>query len=129
MTRNEIDDKIKQALTPEDAEVYAQFTLEPTLLEQGRELLQSRNRWMNALMLIVTPIFLGIGFYSLSRFFAAVEVKELIGWTIGFGSCMAGISMMKIWAWMQMEKNNTVREIKRLELQLARLTQRLGESH
>ena len=128
MSEHEIDDKIKQALAAEDAELYAQFALEPSLLEQGLELLQSRNRWMNALMLIVMPIFLVIGFYSLWRFFAAQEVKELVGWAMGFGTSMAGISMMKIWAWMQMEKNNTVREIKRLELQMARLTQRLGES-
>ena len=127
MTGHEIDDKIKQALAAEDAELYAQFA-EPSLLEQGLELLQSHNRWMNRLMLIVMPIFLCIGFYSLWRFFAAQEVKELLGWAMGFATCMAGISMMKIWAWMQMEKNNTVREIKRLELQVARLTQRLGES-
>ena len=128
MTGHEIDDKIKQALADEDAELYAQFALEPSLLDQGLELLQSRNRWMNALMLIVMPIFLVIGFYSLWRFFAAQEVKELFVWAMGFATPMAGISMMKIWAWMQMEKNNTVREIKRLELQVARLTQRLGES-
>ena len=128
MTGHEIDDKIKQALAAEDAELYTQFALEPSLLEQGLELLQSRNRWMNALMLIVMPIFLAIGIYSLWRFFAAQEIKELVGWAIGFASCMAAVSMMKIWAWMQMEKNNTVREIKRLELQVARLTQRLSES-
>ena len=128
MTEHEIDDKIKQALAAEDAELYAQFAQEPSLLEQGLELLQGRNRWMTALVMIVMTIFLVIGFYSLWRFFAAQEAKELVGWAMGFGSCMAAVSMMKIWAWMEMEKNNTVREIKRLELQVARLTQRLGES-
>ena len=127
MSRNEIDDKIKQALAAEDAELYAQFA-EPSLLEQGLELLQSRNRWMNTWMLIWMPIFGVIGVYSLSRFFAAQEVKELFVWAMGFATSMAGVSMMKVWAWMQMEKNNTIREIKRLELQVARLTQRLGES-
>ena len=55
MTGHEIDDKIKQALAAEDAELYAQFA-EPSLLEQGLELLQSHNRWMNRLMLIVMPV-------------------------------------------------------------------------
>ena len=127
MTRNEIDDKIKEALTAEDAELYAQFALEPSLLEQGLELLQSRNRWMNALMLIVMPIFLVIGFYSLWRFFAAQEFKALMTWAMVFWMCIVAVSMNKIWAWMKMEKNNTVREIKRLELQVARLTQLLRE--
>jgi len=126
MTGHEIDDKIRQALAAEDAELYARFA-EPSLLEQGLELLQSRNRWMTALVMIAMTIFLVIGFYSLWRFFAAQEMKALLSWAIGFGSCMAAVSMMKIWAWMEMEKNNVVREIKRLELQVARLTQRLGE--
>ena len=126
MTGHEIDDKIRQALAAEDAELYARFA-EPSLLEQGLELLQSRNRWMTALVMIAMTIFLVIGFYSLWRFFAAQEMKALLSWAIGFGSCMAAVSMMKIWAWMEMEKNNVVREIKRLELQVARLTQRLGD--
>ena len=126
MTGHEIDDKIKQALAAEDAELYAQFAQEPSLLEQGLELLQSRNRWVTALVMIMTTIFLVLGFYSLWRFFAAQEIKALMSWALAFGFCMATVSMMKIWAWMEMEKNNTVREIKRLELQVARLTQRLG---
>lgn len=129
MTEHEIDDKIKQALAAEDRELYAQFAQEPSLLEQGLELLQGRNRWMNVLMMIVMPIFLIIGFYSLWRFFGAQETKALVGWAMGFGACMAAVSMMKIWAWMQMEKNSTIREIKRLEFQVARLTQRLSESN
>ena len=50
MNGNDIDNKIKQALAEEDAELYAQFAQEPSLLEQGLELLQSRNRWMTALV-------------------------------------------------------------------------------
>ncbi|MDP6720438.1 MAG: hypothetical protein QGG36_19960 [Pirellulaceae bacterium] len=128
MNGNDIDNKIKQALAEEDAELYAQFAQEPSLLEQGLELLQSRNRWMTALVMIVMTIFMVAGVYSLWRFSAADEVKSLIAWAMGFGFSMAAVSMMKIWAWMEMEKNNTVREIKRLELQVARLTQRLGEA-
>ena len=129
MTEHEFDDKIKQALGAEDAEFYAEFAQEPSLLEQGLELFQIRNRWVIVLMTIVMPIFVVIGFYSLWRFFGAQETKALVGWAMGFGSCMSALSMMKIWIWMQMEKNNTIREIKRLELQVARLTQRLGESN
>ena len=47
---------------------------------------------------------------------------------MSFGFSMAAVSMLKLWAWMEIEKNCTVREIKRLELQVARLAQRLDES-
>ena len=49
----------------------------------------------------------------------------MIGWAMAFGFSMATVSMLKLWAWMEIEKNTTVREIKRLELQVAMLTQRL----
>lgn len=128
MNKNSIDDKIRQALAEEDAEVYAQFVEEPSLLAQGLELLHTRNRWFNAMIVLVSAAFMGISIYSLWRFASAEETKALITWAMSFGFCMAVVSMLKLWAWMEIEKNSTVREIKRLELQVARLTQRLGES-
>ena len=82
MTGHDIDDKIKQALAAEDADLYAQFAQEPSLLEQGLELLQSRNRWVTALVMISTMIFLVLGFYSLWRFFGAQEMKALMSWIV-----------------------------------------------
>ena len=128
MTGHNIDHEIKQALAAEDAEVYAQFAEEPSLFAMGLEVLNSRNRWATVLVVIVMTIFMAVGIYSLWRFSHAQETKVLIGWAMSFGFSMAAVSMMKLWAWMEIEKNSTIREIKRLELQVARLTQRLGES-
>lgn len=128
MTKPSIDEKIKQALASEDAEIFEQFGEEPSLLAQGLELLQSRNRWINGMVVVVMIVFLGIGVYSLWQFVSATELKSLLSWAMSFGFSMLAVSMLKLWAWMEIEKNCTVREIKRLELQVARLTQRLGES-
>ena len=129
MTQQSIDEKIKQALAAEDAEVYARFAEEPSLLAQGMELFHTRNRWINAIVILVMTIFMGVGVYSLWMFAMAQETKALIGWAMGFGFSMAAVSMLKLWAWMEIEKNSTIREIKRLELQVARLTQRLDKSN
>lgn len=127
MTKQNIDDKIKQALAAEDAEVYAQFAEEPSLLAQGLELLQTRNRWINAMSIVVMTAFMGLGIFSLWMFATSQETKALIGWAMSFGFSMAVIGTLKIWAWVQIERNGTIREIKRLELQVARLTQRLSK--
>lgn len=34
------------------------------------------------------------------------------------------VAMLKIWSWMEMHKNQVLREVKRLELQVARLAAR-----
>ena len=76
-------------------------------------------------VMIVTLVFLFLTIFCAWKFYHAVEIKELFGWSLGVALSFATISLLKIWAWMQMEKNSTVREIKRLELQVARLSKRL----
>jgi uncharacterized membrane protein YciS (DUF1049 family) len=51
----------------------------------------------------------------------------MIGWSTGFLFCCLGTMMMKLWWWAQMDKNSLTREIKRLELQIARLAARMKE--
>ena len=41
---------------------------------------------------------------------------------------MLGIGQMKMWYWMQMNRNALAREIKRLELQVATLVQAVSSS-
>ncbi len=128
MTGHNIDQEIKQALADEDAEVYARFAEEPSMLAMGLEVLNSRNRLLTVMVVIVMTAFMAIGIYSLWRFSSTQETKALMGWAMSFGFSMMAVSMLKIWAWMEIEKNSTIREIKRLELQVARLSQRLGDS-
>jgi hypothetical protein len=128
MTGRNIDAEIKQALADEDAEVYARFAEEPSMLAMGLEILNSRNRLFTIMVVIVMTAFMAIGIYSLWRFSGTQETKALMGWAMTFGFSMMAVSMLKLWGWMEIEKNSTIREIKRLELQVARLTQRLGES-
>ncbi len=128
MTGHNIDQEIKQALADEDAEVYARFAEEPSMLAMGLEILNGRNRLFTVMVVIVMTVFLAFGVYSLWRFYGAVETKALMGWVMSFGFSMMAVAMLKLWGWMEIEKNSTIREIKRLELQVARLTQRLSES-
>ena len=41
---------------------------------------------------------------------------------------MLAVAMLKMYFWMEMNKNVTLREVKRLELQIARLVSREGAS-
>ena len=46
---------------------------------------------------------------------------------IGFVFCINAVAMLKLWYFMEMNKNAVTREVKRLELQIARLAKRLSE--
>ena len=49
-------------------------------------------------------------------------------WATAFIFCSTGVSFMKSWMWMLMNRNVLAREIKRLELQVASLREQLGSS-
>ena len=120
-------DKIRQALSDEDAKLYEEFAVEPSLLELALDTLTGRNRWVSILSILVGIVFMALGLYSLWRLLNTESITSVICWALGFVFCMGVISMMKIWYWMEMQRISVVREIKRLELQVACLTQRLTE--
>ena len=78
------------------------------------------------MMNVMTFIFFGLFIYCIVQFFEVETTKELLKW--GFGSIMfvLGVSMLKVFTWMQMDKNALLREMKRLELQIASLAGRLS---
>ena len=53
--------------------------------------------------------------------FNSEATKDLIKWGVGTMIFLLGVSMLKIFAWMQMDKNALLREVKRLELQVSSL--------
>ncbi len=124
----EIDDEIRQALSGDDAKAYEKFAEEQTLLEQAFELLKGQNRWLNMWVMLVTFAFMVLSIFSAYKFYHAEAIKELLGWSLGILLSFATISMLKLWAWMEMEKNSTIREIKRLELQVALLNKKVDEA-
>jgi hypothetical protein len=63
-----------------------------------------------------TLIFFSFFVYCTVQFFNTDITNEMIKWGIGGLVFLLGISMLKIFAWMQMDKNAMLREIKRLEL-------------
>ena len=125
MENKKIDHEIRQALSGEDIAVFDKFADEQSLLAQAMELWKGKNRWLNIWVMVVTLAFLIVCVVCVWKFYNAEGLKELLGWALGISFSFAVISMLKIWAWMEMEKNSTIREIKRLELQVARLSRRL----
>jgi len=126
MTNNDnVDAKIRAALK---VEVPADWELEydeQSLIAQARQIFRGRNRWINLIMALCTLLCLALSVYAAYKFYWAVEVKELIAWSIVFMVGLLSVSIMKIWAWLEMEKYSTIREIKRLELQVVTLREQL----
>lgn len=57
------------------------------------------------------------------RFFSAETVKDWIMYSVGFAGSVGIVSLVKLWHWMLTNRNAITREVKRLELHVARLTE------
>ncbi|WP_299839173.1 DUF6768 family protein [uncultured Tenacibaculum sp.] len=116
----DIDELIKETLTEEEAVFYQELE-EQNIWQMAFGLFKGKNKWILVAMNMVTLIFFGFFIYCLVQFFDATETKEVIKWASGAVIFLLGVSMLKIFAWMQMDKNALLREIKRLEIQILSL--------
>lgn len=116
---DDLDRKIEEALSAEDREMLNEFG-EHGLIGQFKSVFQGRMAWVSSISLIVGT-FLNIAFfYAAWKFFTVVEVSDKLLWGGGAWFLATMVAFMKVWFWMRMESNRILREIKRLELQIAR---------
>ncbi len=119
----DIDKAIREAMTSEDREWFDRLG-EPSLPMQVIESFRTRSALMivwailGGIVLTIACIYSGIKLYQAS------ETHELIRWTVVFFTAFLLLSALKFWYWLELQKNSLVREIKRLELQVAKLAQR-----
>ena len=125
--KNNIDAQIRAALNENAPSDLLPGFDEQSLFAQAMQIFRGRNRWINCIMVICSLACVGLSGYAAYRFYGAVEIKELIAWAIAFIVGILAVSIMKIWAWLEMEKYSTIREIKRLELQVVALREQLAK--
>jgi len=122
----QIDQLIKTTLSKEEFKLYEALD-EQNIFQSVIGIFQGKNKWIMYVMNIATVIFFSFFVYCLVQFFGTDITNELIQWGIGIVVSLLGVSMLKIFAWMQMDKKALIREFKRLELQVASLSGRMSE--
>ncbi len=120
----DIDKLIKETLSQEELKFYESLE-EQNMFNKIIGLFIGKNKWLLILMNIMTLVFFGLFLYCVVQFFEVSETKELLKWGIGSIIFLLGVSMLKVFAWMQMDKNTILREMKRLELQMSSLLGKL----
>lgn len=121
----DINDRIREALRADTDEALADLADEPDLFEQVIETFRGRNRFVVLLFMAAGTVFMVLGVLCVVRMFGAEEVRTMLAWGFGAYMCFSAILGMKIWYWMELQKNAITREIKRLELQVTRLIDRV----
>jgi hypothetical protein len=123
----ELDQKIREALAPDEAELLGPPG-EPPVGGQVVEMFQGRLRWVSVLVAVAGLALLVFTIVSVVCFFRAESTKAMIAWAGGFGLGLIAVSFSRLWFWLLFHRNAVLREVKRVELQLARLSRRLQTS-
>lgn len=123
--KEKIDAIIKETLTKEEAKFYEELE-EKNLLGKLGEVYKSKVGWLAVIMNIMHLLLFGVFVYCVVRFFDTDNTNELLKWASAGFLCMIFMGMLKLYVWMQMDKNDILRELKRLELQVATLAHKVN---
>jgi uncharacterized protein YqhQ len=118
--------KIAEALDRDAAEAFEKMGADQSIFEMMFNGFRGRNRWLNVIMSVVMVLIFAFGVYCIVRFFQAEDVRAMFSWGFGALVTMLMSSFLKLWFWLEMQKNSIVREVKRVEVQVASLARRLG---
>ena len=121
---NELDQAIRKSLSTEDARVLERLAGDQALHEQVLAMFRGRLKWLSALGWIVGFALFGAACFCAWRFASAADVRGMLLWFAAGGLAVAGLALVKVWFWLELARNSIVREVKRLELQVAQLAAR-----
>ncbi|HKE93016.1 MAG TPA: DUF6768 family protein [Povalibacter sp.] len=120
-----IDERIQKALSAEDRAFLAQMKDDGSLYRDLSLLFQGRTRWLSALAWLLALGFFAIAVVCGWHFATEPDLRSMQLWGIGTVLAFIALGMIKLWFWMELQKFTIVREIKRVELQVASLTDAL----
>lgn len=127
MTMNENDKDIQDVLRNQTPAPGYDLSREETMRSMLAQTFRGKLRWMAIVSWVYMISFIALMVYSAISFFAAEATRDMILFATIF--LTAGMMAMatKMGYWMLMNRNSITREIKRLELQINQLQNKIGD--
>ena len=115
----DIDRMIEEALDGEEKALFRETAVEPGFFSQAFDMFGGRNGWVNGvLMAAQAGLFIG-GVYAAWRFFGAETPLSALHWGLPASVLLLMSLIIKMGLMPEMQANRLMRELKRLELQIA----------
>jgi hypothetical protein len=119
---NSIDERIRAALSEDDRRFLDQLGSDESLFADISATFSGRRRWMSILGWIVGFLLFLVAAYCGWRFFTGPDAAGANRWGAGMMLATLSLGLIKLWFWMELQTHAVIREVKRVELQLAGLT-------
>lgn len=122
-----IDERIRKALSSEDREFLEQMDRNSSLYGDVVATFRGRMRWLNGLGWIFGFLLFAAALYCGWQFVSQPDLRSMQLWGAGAMLSALGLGLIKLHFFMEIQKNTIVREIKRVELQVAGLAAALRD--
>src|SRR5262245_48820989 len=122
---NNLDQAIRQSLSAEDAALLDRLGADHTLHQLVLGTFEGRLRWFSVVGWIAGLVLFAVGCVLAWQFVQAGQIGDMLRWGAASAFAFSGLALIKLWFWMELQKHDIVREVKRLELQVASLAAQL----
>ena len=115
----DIDRMIEEALDGEEQALFRETAREPDFFTQAFGLLGGRNGWINGLMVAIQAALFVSGLWAGWGFYEAETALSALHWGLPAAVLLLMSLIIKLGMMPELQANRLIRELKRLELQLA----------
>ncbi|HZG47245.1 MAG TPA: DUF6768 family protein [Allosphingosinicella sp.] len=115
----DIDNMIEEALGQEEREILRRIGEEPGFFSQAFGLFRGPTGWVNVIMMVAQGVIFIAGVWAAWHFFQAGDPVSQLRWGLPAATLLILATILKMALLPRMETNHIIRELKRLELQLA----------
>lgn len=115
----DIDRMIEESLDGEEQALFRETAREPDFFTQAFGLLGGRNGWVNGLMVAIQAVLFVAGLWAGWRFYEAETALSALHWGLPAAILLLMSLIIKLGMMPELQANRLIRELKRLELQLA----------
>jgi hypothetical protein len=115
------DEQIKQSLQQQTAEVDAVLAEEKGLISMMLNAYTGKMAFWMGFASIIALITFGFAVWTGYHFFMAENAQDTAFWGVLLVIMTSMNAAIKMWVWMEMNRQSTSREIKRLEFMIAKL--------
>ena len=120
----DLDKLIEKALDAEERDLLRSIGEEPGFFSQAFGIFSGRIGWVHVLLMVVQGVVFIGGVWTAWHFFQAGDALTALRWGLPSAVLLLMSLMIKLAMWPTMQTNRLIRELKRIELQVARAAQR-----
>ncbi|HEX9564548.1 MAG TPA: DUF6768 family protein [Gemmatimonadaceae bacterium] len=126
LSDDDTDKVIRAALEQEESETPRDLE-DPSMAELLTETFRGRHRRVAMGGAALNLLLFVAAVSSAIQFFRAPDVREMLLWSGATFLCFGLVLAIKVWYWLEMVRLAITRDVKRLELQVSRLAEIIGE--